>query len=162
MSSPGDQARVSVLVPADPEETFRIFTEEIDQWWRRGRRFRAAGARRGFIRLEPGVGGRLFESFDTKSGEKILQTGEVLVWDPPTRLVLEWRNVNFKPNESTEVEVEFTKSRSGTLVTVTHRGWDSIPPDHPARHGQDVGPYLASLGRWWGDLMSSLREHAGR
>lgn len=159
MSGPGDQARVSVLIPADPEETFRIFTEEIDQWWRRGRQFRVAGQRRGFIRLEPGVGGRLFESFESKSGEKVVQTGEVQVWDPPHRLVLEWRNVNFRADEATEVEVEFAKRRSGTLVTITHRGWESIRPDHPARHGLEVGPFLASLGRWWGDLMTSLRQH---
>lgn len=32
----GDQARVTVLVAVDPETAFEVFTEEIDQWWRRG------------------------------------------------------------------------------------------------------------------------------
>ncbi len=155
----GDQARVTVAIPASREDTFRYFTEEIDQWWRRGRRFRL-GDERGFIRLEPGVGGRLFESFTTKAGEKVVQTGEVIVWDPPARLVLRWRNVNFRGDEATEVEVEFRAQRSSTLVTVTHRGWAGIRDDHPARHGHDVGPFLAELGRWWGDLMTSLRHHA--
>ena len=61
---PGDQAKVSVLVRVPPEIAFRVFTTEIDQWWRRGLRYRVAGKRRGIIRLEEGVGGRLFESFD--------------------------------------------------------------------------------------------------
>lgn len=159
-AGPGDQARVSVVVPADPDDTFRYFTEEIDQWWRQGRRFRVGAGRRGFIHMEPGVGGRLFESFETKAGAKIVQTGAVLVWEPPSRLVLEWRNVNFRADEATEVEVEFRAQSNGTLVIVTHRGWAGIRADHPARHGEDVGPFLAGLGRWWGDLMTSLRLHA--
>ena len=160
----GDQVRVTALVDAPVEETFRIFTEEIDQWWRRGRRFRIDPGHheRGVIHLETGCGGRLFESFRTKTGaEKIVQTGQVLVWAPPHRLVLEWRNVNFARTEATEIEVEFApRSRDRTLVTLTHRGWDAIRPDHPARHGHDVGPFLAELGRWWGDLLASLRRVA--
>lgn len=162
--SDGDRVRVSALVGAPVDETFRIFTEEIDQWWRRGRRFRVDPGHddRGFIRLEPGVGGRLFESFRTKSGdEKVVQTGTVTLWEPPERLVFEWQNVNFAKDEVTEVEVEFApRSRGRTFVTITHRGWDSIRPDHPARHGHDVGPFLAELGGWWGDLMGSLRRQA--
>jgi hypothetical protein len=61
----GDQARVSVLVKADPDAAFRLFTEEIEQWWRRGPKHRIAGDRRGIIHLEPRVGRRLLESFET-------------------------------------------------------------------------------------------------
>jgi hypothetical protein len=49
-----DQVRVSVLVEVDPSAAFRVFTEEIDQWWRRGVKYRIAGDRRGIIHLEPG------------------------------------------------------------------------------------------------------------
>ena len=58
---PGDQAKVSVLVRVPPEDAFAIFTTEIDQWWRRGPRFRASGRHRGILHLEPKVGGRLFD-----------------------------------------------------------------------------------------------------
>jgi hypothetical protein len=74
-------------------------------------------------------------------------------------LVLTWRAVNFAPEEETEVEVLFEPSPSGTLVTVCHRGWSKIRPDHPARHGQDVRAFLQGMGHWWGDLLTSLREH---
>jgi len=132
--SPGDQARVSVLVKADPAAAFRIFTEEVDQWWRRGVKYRIAGDRRGIIHLEPRVGGRLLESFETPNGPRVIETGRVTAWEPPTRLVFEWRAANFAPSEKTEVEVRFDPSPSGTLVTLTHRGWSAIRADHPARH----------------------------
>jgi len=157
----GDQARVTVLVEVPPEDAFRIFTEDIDQWWRRGKRYRIAKGRDGTIHLEAGLGGRLFESYRSAAGnDKIVQTGEVIRWEPPSRLVLRWRAVNFAPQEHTEVDVEFEASPSGTQVTVTHRGWSRIRPDHPARHGQEVRPFLRSLGMWWGDLMTSLRLRA--
>lgn len=51
-------------------------------------------------------------------------------------------------------------SPSGTLVTVKHRGFSHLRPDHPVRHGQETVAFIRSLGLWWGDLMTSLREHA--
>jgi uncharacterized protein YndB with AHSA1/START domain len=159
---PGDQAKVSVLVEVPPADAFRIFTEEIDRWWRRGFKYRVAGKRKGgIIHLEPRVGGRLFESFEGSSGTRVVQTGTVTAWEPPSRLVFEWRAVNFKPSDaSTEVEVSFEESASGTMVTVIHRGWSKVRPDHPARHGLEVAPFVRMMGLWWGDLMSSMREHA--
>jgi len=37
-----------------------------------------------------------------------------------------WRNVNFADDESTEVEVLFEPTESGTRVTVQHRGWAAL------------------------------------
>jgi uncharacterized protein YndB with AHSA1/START domain len=156
----GDQARVSVLVAVEPGDAFRIFTEEIDQWWRRGLKYRVAGKRRGIIHIEPGVGGRLYESFEAPSGTRVVETGRVTAWEPPARFVFEWRAINFTPPEKTEVEVLFEERPSGTLVTVTHRGWSKIRPDHPARHGLEVAPFIRMMGLWWADLMTSMREHA--
>jgi uncharacterized protein YndB with AHSA1/START domain len=153
----GDEARVSVLVRVPPPEAFRVFTEEIDGWWRRGLRYRI-GKHRSVVHLEPKLGGRLFESFETAAGEKLKETGRVTCFEPPSRLVLEWRAVNFAPEEKTEVEVRFEPSPSGTLVTVYHRGWSRIRADHPVRHGQPPSAFLASMGRWWADLMTSLGE----
>jgi uncharacterized protein YndB with AHSA1/START domain len=159
-SIPGDQARVSVVVTVSPDVAFRIFAEEIDLWWRRGLKYRIAGTRRGIIHMEPRVGGRLFESFESGSETKIFETGRVTAWEPPSRLVFDWRAVNFSSGEDTEVEVTFQKSSSGTLVTVTHRGWSRIRPDHPVRHRLETAAFIRTMGLWWGDLMSSMREHA--
>jgi uncharacterized protein YndB with AHSA1/START domain len=80
-----------VLVKTDPAAAFRLFTEEIDPWSRRGVRYRIAGDRRGIIHLEPRLGGRLLESFETANGPRMVETGRVTAWEPPALLVFEWR-----------------------------------------------------------------------
>jgi uncharacterized protein YndB with AHSA1/START domain len=156
----GDAACVSVLVDVTPEDAFEVFTAEIDLWWRHGPRFRIAGRRRGKLFFEPGEGGRLFETFEGSRGSRTFEVGKVLVWDPPRRLELEWRGVNFEPGQKTFVEVSFAPSGERTLVTVRHRGWAALPDDHPARHGLVGSAFVRMIGMWWGDLMTALREHA--
>ncbi len=158
IGSSGDQVRVTVHVAVEPEVAFQVFTEEIDQWWRRGFKFRVSGNTAGVMRMEPRVGGRLFETIDTGSGPREIETGRVTKWEPPSRLVFDWRGVNFSPDEKTEVEVVFAQVQSGTSVTVTHRGWSQLRPDHPARHGLSNQEFCHMLGMWWSDLMTSLRE----
>lgn len=155
----GDQARVSVTVRVAPEQAFALFTEQIDRWWRRGPKYRHAGARAGLIHLEPRVGGRLFESFDGADGRPVVfEAGRVTTWEPPRRLVFSWRNAVFAPHEpSTQVEVRFEPVSAGTRVVVTHSGWAALRSDHPARHGMDAPAFSRSLGLWWGDQMSALR-----
>lgn len=154
----GDQARVSVSVAVPPQAAFEVFTSEIDLWWRRGPKYRNAGTRAGFIRLEPHVGGRLFESMESENGTHVFEVGRVRVWEPPTRLAFSWRNSNFTPDELTEVEVQFAPSANGTLVTVTHRGFATLREDHPARYGLHGAAFSRMIGLWWGEQMTSLRE----
>ncbi len=158
----GDQARISVVVAVPLEVAFEVFTTEIDHWWRRGPKFRHAGRRAGLIRLEPCVGGRLFESIDSEDGERIFEVGRVHVWDPPSRLAFTWRLANFAPDEVTNVTVEFAPTSTGTLVTVTHVGWGALRADHPARHGLQGAAFSRMIGLWWGEQMSSLRERCRR
>ena len=155
-----DQARVTVAVRVPPEAAFEIFTAEIDRWWRRGLKFRQAGQKRGLIHLEPRVGGRLFEEFDADGGRQVLVVGRVRTWDPPVKLAFSWRNVNFAPEELTDVEVEFCAIASGTRVTVTHRGWSNLRAEHPARHGLADAEFIGMKARWWGEQLSALREYA--
>lgn len=157
----GDEVRATVGVTVTPAVAFRIFTQEIDLWWRRGQRFRSLPGERGIVCIEPGVGGRLFESVRTDDGERVVEIGRTLVWQPPRRLVLEWRSTTFAPHERTEVEVLFADGPGGgTQVTVIHRGWASIRPDHPVRHGQPVPAFLRMMGMWWGDQLTTLRLRA--
>jgi hypothetical protein len=44
-------------------------------------------------------------------------------------------------------------------VTVEHRGWSALREDHPARHGQVGSAFTRTLGMFWGELMSAMREH---
>ncbi len=157
---PGDEARATVSVAVTPAEAFRIFTQEVNLWWRRGRRFRIAPGQHGIVCIEPGPGGRLFESFDTPQGEQVVQIGRTLAWEPPHRLLLEWRVANFAPDERTEVEVLFQPAATGTQVTVVHRGWAAIRPDHPVRHGLAVREFIRMRGLWWGEQLTLLRLRA--
>ena len=160
-SLPGDQATVSVLVAVEPDVAFDVFTNETDLWWQRGFRFRPSGRAIGALCLEPGVGGRLFETFERPAGTPVTaELGRITVWDPPARLVLEWRNINFGPSdESTELEVLFEAAPGGTRVTVHHRGWAALGADHPARHGLQGAEFSRSMGLWWADLLTAMREH---
>jgi uncharacterized protein YndB with AHSA1/START domain len=154
-----DSAAASVLVSVPPEVAFDVFTREIDLWWRQGPRFRIAGKQRGQLNFEPGLGGRLFETFEEPKGARTFEVGRVTGWEPPSRIDLEWRGVNYKPKEKTWVTVRFEKTASGTLVSVRHGGWNALPMDHPARHGLQGGPFYRMIGLHWGDLMSAFREH---
>lgn len=158
-SPPGDRARAMVGVAVEPAIAFALFTEQMDLWWRRGKRYRIAEGDRGLMAMEPGVGGRVFESWHDAGGtEHVREIGRVQVWEPPHRLVFSWRGANFAPGESTEVEVLFQRTASGgTQVSVEHRGWAAIRPDHPARHGQDTAAFVRTMALWWGDLLTSLR-----
>lgn len=155
----GDGAKVSVFVAVAPADAFEVFTRETDLWWRKGPKFRIAGKRPGVLAFEGGVGGRLFETYEAGSGTKTFAVGHITAWDPPSRLAFEWRGVNFRPGESTFVEVEFAAKGHGTMVTVRHRGWAALRPDHPARHGNVGAAFDCMIGMWWADLLGSLREH---
>lgn len=155
----GDQAIVSVFVRVSPTDAFEVFTNELELWWRTGPAYRIGGRRRGRLALEPGVGGRLFETFEGARGERTFVLGTVTAWEPGARLEFIWRGVNFAEGESTTVEVTFSEQNEGTLVRVRHFGWSGIREDHPARHGHVGAPFVRMIGMWWGTLMTGLREH---
>jgi uncharacterized protein YndB with AHSA1/START domain len=157
----GDVAQVTVSVAVPPSLAFEIFTQEIDLWWKRGRAYRIAGRERGQLTFEPGVGGRLFETWESGGHPRTVVTGTVVAWDPPSLLAFEWRGVNFKPDEKTLVEVRFAETESGnTQVTLRHSGWAALPDDHPVRHGAVAAEFIRRMGMWWGALLGGLREHS--
>jgi uncharacterized protein YndB with AHSA1/START domain len=156
---PAATATVAVRVGVPPDAAFRAFTGEIDSWWRRGPKYRHAGTQSGELRLEPGIGGRLFERWADGDAMQEFELGRVTIWSPPLRLAFTWRNRTFAPLERTEVDVTFAAMGTGTLVTVRHRGWESLRSDHPARHGQDDAAFARSVGLWWGEQVTSLREY---
>ncbi len=155
----GDAAEMSVFVAVAPADAFDVFTREIDLWWKTGPQYRIAGRRPGRLCFEPRLGGRLFETVEVGALTRTVEVGRVQAWDPPRRIELEWRGVNFQPGETTLLEVTFAPSGEGTLVTVRHSGWSRLRDDHPVRHGLVGADFSRMLGLWWGSLLTSLRQH---
>lgn len=152
-----DRARVTTHVDVDPMDAFEVFTQEIDRWWRRGPKFRNSRRFDGQLAFEGGPEGRLVE----RSGDdQVFEIGRVLAWEPGARLVFEWRGGNFGPEDVTEVEVRFERTETGTRVVLEHRGWETLPLDHPVRHGLDGPAFTGMIGLWWGDLLTSYRMYA--
>jgi uncharacterized protein YndB with AHSA1/START domain len=159
--SSADAVTVSIEVGVPPASAFETFTEDLDAWWGYGPRYRFVAPYTGVMKLEPGVGGRLLHVHDEATGEAFV-VGSVHTWEPPARLVLSWRLPNFTPEQRTEVEIRFDAIPAGTRVSVTHRGWDGLPADHPARHGQVDRAFVLFKGAWWADVLGAAKRHAER
>jgi uncharacterized protein YndB with AHSA1/START domain len=144
---------VSIRVGASPLRAFAAFTEEIGEWWRSNPLFRLTPRGDGHLRFEPGEGGRLVAML--ADGEEF-EIGRITVWQPGERLALTWRQATFGPDQSTELDVRFEPVGSETRVTIEHRGWDTIPQDHAARHGFELMLFQRRLVEDWRLLLASL------
>ena len=111
-------------VAVDPASAFRLFTEEIGQWYRSGQHSWNDPEQAIGIRFEPGVGGRWIEVWDEGTGEGF-EIGRVLVWEPGTRFVVSYRNVHLPPGTS-QVEVRFDPVAGGTRVRLEHSGLEAL------------------------------------
>ncbi|MGN6696070.1 MAG: SRPBCC domain-containing protein [Aquihabitans sp.] len=155
----GSRVLVALRVPADPERAFAAFTDEIGTWWRPNGLFQFTDSRDGTLAFDPGPDGRLVEHYDDGTSFTV---GEVLTWEPPTRLVLTWRQASFGPDQATELHVTFQEAGPETRVVVEHYGWDRIPQAHAARHGFPLAPFQQRFAEWWQDQLGRLAEVAAR
>jgi uncharacterized protein YndB with AHSA1/START domain len=144
---------VSLRVGASPERAFEAFTREIGLWWRPNTRFRFTSRLGGVLSFEPGVGGRLVETF--ANGE-IFEIGRITHWEPSVRLEFNWRQDGFGREEITHVIVRFERTGDETRVTVEHIGWDSVSGAHVARHGFPDDVFMRRHGEWWQGLLASF------
>jgi len=145
---------VALRIKASPMRVFEAFTTEIAAWWRPNSLFAFTPRSPGVMAFEDGEGGhRLVERL---ASGKVFEVGRVRVWEPGQRLVVGWRQATFAPGMDTEVGVRFEAVEDGTRVTVEHRGWDSVPTAHVARHTFPDGVFLRRHGEWWRDLLDGL------
>jgi len=142
---------VAVRVPATPDETFDAFTDDIGLWW----------CPSALFQLTPRGDGTLsFENRErlitTLANGKVFEIGRVTAWERGARLAFTWRQATFTPDQITSVEVTFRAVGEDTRVTVTHRGWDSIPQEHVARHGFPLQATQGHLANAWRDGLAAL------
>jgi uncharacterized protein YndB with AHSA1/START domain len=111
------------------EYAFRELAQNMGTWWPANHHIGKTPFAE--IVVEPRVGGRWFER-DGAGAE--CQWGSVLVWEPPTRLVLAWHlqpDFQYNPDASQASEVSFEFIAEGpeaTRVKFEHR--------HIERHGE--------------------------
>jgi uncharacterized protein YndB with AHSA1/START domain len=142
---------VSQRLPVPPARAFAAFAEDIALWWQPHPLLPLAGP--GALRFEPGPGGRLVATLPER---REFEVGRILAWEPPHRLLLQWRLPSFAPHEETEVELLFEPVEGGTRLTVTHRGWDGIPRRHAARHGFPLVAFQGHVAGHWRTLLARL------
>lgn len=152
---------VALRIKASPSRVFEVFTADIGAWWRPNPLFSFTPRSPGVLAFEgDGAERRLVERLP---GGKLFEIGSVRVWAPGERLVFGWRQASFAPGMDTEVEVRFeTVGPEETRVTVEHRGWDSVPIEHVARHHFPDGVFLRRHGEWWQALLAGLAAFEAR
>jgi uncharacterized protein YndB with AHSA1/START domain len=153
---------VALRIKAPPQRVFEAFTADIGAWWKPNALFSFTPRSPGVLAFEAagegaGQGIRLVERLP--SG-KVFEIGPVRVWDPGERLVFGWRQASFAPDMDTEVEVRFERVGDETRVTVEHRGWDTVPIEHVARHRFPDAVFLLRHAEWWRALLTSLANRA--
>lgn len=122
MNGESKVVRAEVVVAATPARAFKLFTEDIGAWWRRNTMYWNDAERAVGLRFEPRPGGRLIEIYDAATGEGF-EVGRITTWRPGERLAFSWRQADWAPDMTTEVDVMFRKVAGGTRVAVEHRGF---------------------------------------
>ncbi len=146
---------VAIRVDASPMRAFECFTGDIGAWWRPNPLFRLTPQGDGVLRFEPGEGGRLLTALPDGSE---FEVGRIDVWKPGEELALTWRQASFRTDQTTHLSVHFEAVDEGTRVTVEHRGWDTIPAKHAARHGFELMLFQRRQAEHWRALLGGLKR----
>lgn len=125
------------------ERAFELFVTEVDVWWPVSHRPAATSK----LVLEASEGGRFMAILNT--GE-VKVMGEVLICEPPSRLVYTWFPGAI--NKPTRVEVRFVAMDSMTRVEVTHSEGDS---ELGAAWEERVNLFI----RGWGAVLPAFAEY---
>ena len=110
----------SVVVRTAPRRAFELFAGELARWWPLAQFH--TGPDPVDCAIEPRVGGRVFER---AADGRVTSWGTVLAYDPPDRLAFSWI-VGLSADQAQYIEVRFVPQDGGTLVELTHSGWETL------------------------------------
>lgn len=145
--------RHTVIVEASRDHAFEVFTSGLDAWWFHDKSIGKEPMREAV--MEPRQGGRVFER-GIHGAE--CDWGRVLVWDPPSRLVVSWQiggDWQYDPDAShaSEYEVRFiVETPTRTRVEFEHR--------HFERHGKAGQTIRDNVENGWGKLLQAYADAA--
>lgn len=148
--------RKRLEVDAPCAHAFHVFTSEFDSWWPPSHHIGKADLLAAVI--EPIAGGRWYEK--GVDGTEC-DWGRVLVYDPPSRLVLSW-HLNgqwvYDPDEAraSEIDVRFIPDGDDrTIVEFEHRHIERAEFAENLRAGVDSP-------QGWSGLLAGFAERASR
>ena len=147
--------RKSIIVQADVQHAFEVFTDDVDGWWPRDHHIGDSPMKR--VIIEGRVGGRCYTELQDGTD---CDWGQVLAWEPPRRFVLAWQITlqwKYQPDlaRSSEVEVRFTPLSGGrTRVDLEHR--------HLERHGPGFEGMRSAVDspNGWNSTLARYAERA--
>jgi len=143
----------SVRVARSQADAFRLYTDSLGKWWPL-KTHSLGGEKAVNAVMEPRQGGRLYEVWGDGSSHAY---GEVLVWEPPHRVVHSWY-VGHPPHEASEVELRFIAvSAREALVELEHRYWERMSGEkaREARESYNNGweaVFVGSFGSFAGKV----------
>jgi len=142
-----DPLVIEFSVACSVDHAFAVWTDRTSMWWPPDHS--VSGDPGLTVTFEARPGGRIFER--TPLGAEH-DWGEVLVWEPPAKLVYLW-HVGRERDEATEVEVSFTDEGSNTRIVIEHRGWERLG---------EAGPELRKRNRQgWSGLLPHYQRACG-
>jgi uncharacterized protein YndB with AHSA1/START domain len=149
-----NSVRKVIKVQAAQAVAWQVFTEQMATWWPLAV-YKIGKTNAVDAIIEPRVGGRWFERGDDGS---TCDWGRVLIWEPPSRLVLSWDiNADFQydPELHTEIEVRFIAENDGlTRVELEHRRLDRF-----GDRRDEMRTIFDQTGDW-GQLLASFARAA--
>jgi uncharacterized protein YndB with AHSA1/START domain len=128
----------TVTVRCTPARAFTLFVEDFPRWWPLSRVH--TGPDPVDCAIEPRIGGRVFER---ASDGRETPWGTVLAYDPPHRLAFSWV-VQLSADQAQLVEIRFTAEADGTMVELTHSGWETL--------GEAAASLRDRYDRGWGTV----------
>ncbi len=122
--------RREIVVDADRDTAFEVFTTRIGRWWPVGEHsLHGAGSTVEFAH------GQLVER--SAAGQTAIW-GAVTTWNPPAVLAFTW-HPGRGPDRASQVRVTFTDLGEQTMVRLEHSGWEIFDDPAAARADYDEG-----------------------
>ncbi len=114
-----------ITVPLEPDRAFRLFTEEMADWWPLDQHSLSAaedGQPARDVAVPKEVGAQVIE---TKPDGSKRPWGRVTTYDPGQRFGMTW-HVGRPEDQASHVEVSFVTIADGTRVRLVHDDWHAL------------------------------------
>ena len=121
--------RKSIWVGRSPETSFKVFCEDIGEWWPGG-----FGGKDSKLFLGREVGGRFLER---RADGTEYEIGRMTAYKPPSLVAFTWRAPSWEV--TTQVEIRFIAEAGGTRVELEHSGWEQSAKTRDAQQNYNSG-----------------------